>query len=194
MGTTSNDPTTGKPIFNDTPSTQSDLQAAVDYAELLEARSVATYSALSTVPFARAGVIRFVVDEKAYYVHDGSGWAFLAAAPVTIPTSSITLGAGMGFSAGSSIVKVGKVVRLHLRMTRASRLVGNAGEILGTLPEAIRPSNDTPMAVYIISGVGRGFGYINVPSTGVMNVFNFVASETTGSVSVNLTVEATYQL
>lgn len=77
MAVASYDPVTGRPIYdNDITNPAEQFQEAADYAESVGAQSVGSYSALSSVPFKRPGMLRTVTaDGQQYrYVSSSVGW------------------------------------------------------------------------------------------------------------------------
>lgn len=93
MGTTSNDPTTGKPIYNNTPQTTSDLQTAVDYAESVRTYRVATVADLPAVGN-WAGRTIYVGSEKSPRTWDGTSWSQAQSGTDAAGWSYVTLANG----------------------------------------------------------------------------------------------------
>ena len=99
MGYTING-TTGEPVYNNTSSTQADIQAAADYAASLTSQTVSTFANLSTVPYTQVGMIRFVTAENSGYIYTGVtyGWVPIVGgiAAYNIKTSAMS-----GISSGT---------------------------------------------------------------------------------------------
>lgn len=111
MGTTTNDPVTGKPIINNTPQTQSDLQAVADYAASQGPISVGSFSALSSIPFKRAGMVVEVADTGRLYKLKADATTWQAVDRISIYNASPAARSGANWDGVSPIIeKLGSVV------------------------------------------------------------------------------------
>lgn len=114
MGHTLN-PTTGKPSFNNGPSTTADFQASADYTERIGEASVTTVADLEAIPYPRRGEHRYVIADGGVYVYNGAGWdRTVGVSHVQLDTANSTARMvtqyGMGKIVGAASASVSKTV------------------------------------------------------------------------------------
>lgn len=133
MGVTSFDSATGKPVFNSTPQTQSDLQAAADYAASQGPISVGSFSALSSIPFKRAGMVAEVADTGRLYKLKADATTWQAVDRISIYNASPTAREGANWDGVSPLIeKVGSVV-----ITANASSIGNFNWPGGAFPNGL---------------------------------------------------------
>lgn len=155
MGIASTDPNTGKPTYNDISHTQTDLQAAVDFAEKGLGEHVATVGALP----ANGGLVgrRIWVDvDSCYYTWTGSTWMALQQT-IGLVASGGSL--GTGFTAGTG-AQVPRLTRQgNVRILFGTVVFGGGSNYSSTLTLA---SADQPATT-----TARSLGMAMIqPSTG----------------------------
>lgn len=144
MAVNTNDPTTGRPIFNDNdpPDIKVDPGAAASYAEEVGNRIVkADLAALNLYAYKRAGLTGHALDTKTDYVHDGSGWRLWHRAGVAY-TPTLTNFSGSPTVAARYSIAAG-IVNVSVNITMVGANVGTAPEV--SLPIASRAIVGTPL-------------------------------------------------
>lgn len=181
MGIASTDPNTGKPTYNDISHTQTDLQAAADFAEKGLGEHVATSGALPANG-GLAGRHIWVDAENCDYVWNGSVWVALPAVPLTANIST--------FGAGVTPLTGPHVPRLRLvggRVTVAGGVSVTSFANLFTVDVPFRPITDGQFAGAILTSKGGFIGY-TIGSNGLLSLQSgngyIVGSGTAGAASL----------
>lgn len=99
MAVASYDPVSGKPIYdNDITNPAEQFQEAADYAESVGPQSVGSYSALSSVPFKRPGMLRTVTADGQQYRYVSSSVGWLPTGPLPSLAKRRVIGATNNFT------------------------------------------------------------------------------------------------
>ena len=112
-----------------------------------------------------------------------------------VDLSTLALSSGIALSAGGGyIVRRGNQIELNVRITRTFKLVGSGAETLFTVPVGLRPANPEPVAIYVTSGVGRGFGWGFIDTNGLLTVAAPFMDSTSVTGAVTIVAKSVYKV
>jgi hypothetical protein len=156
MSVASNSPTTGKPTFNDVSTTQADIQAAADFAELFAHWRVGPTTDRNNWTTVHEGTYWDDTTDLIVYRYTGGAWVpWWSQWKTFTPTlTGITLGTG-GTVAAKYRYDFGYVIQ-DVLIT-----LGSAGAAVGTLPTVTLPVNAAPVAVPLLQYEGTVIYYQN---------------------------------
>jgi hypothetical protein len=150
LGIASTDLTTFKPTFNDTSSTQADIQAAADYAE--KVGNYLTGLASAKPASARNGFMYTETDTGITWLMASGTWVAIAQVEVA---GTITPASGYTLGTTAILTKRLGVAQLEVQILKSS---GNlvAGATIATLPSGFIPSAFQTTVGQSTNGGGAG--------------------------------------
>jgi len=111
-----------------------------------------------------------------------------------VDLSTLTLASGVALTQGGGYILLrDSTIEYNVRLSRAAKLVGSGSETLFTVPPALRPTNSEPVAVHVLSGVGRGFGWGFIDANGLLTVAAPFMDSTSVAGAVTIVVKSTYK-
>lgn len=172
MGVASTDASTGKPIFNDSSTTQADLQAAADYAASVgnSRRGTTTERNAALSALANGFMWADTTDNRQYKKISGA-WVQIHQAE---SNGTVTPGAGTAIAAGTSLTLKDGRVTLVLALTFS--VAPTPAKLVAYIPAGFRPPARVPGFGINNSGAVMG---IFVEATGDVLIYEHVVTQPT---------------
>jgi hypothetical protein len=183
MAASSNDPTTGSPIFldSDAPDPAVNPTQVAEYAASVGTRLIGSTAERTAYTYAREGLRWYDTTLDREYIHTGSGWVV---AFIPSEDTSVTF-VGIYSSSGASPVRVhvenGRAFMEGIATSTSAGFSTGTNYDLGSIPEAYAPAENQ---LFLVSAGDNNSGRLVVQSSGAM-IFS-VLSAFTGVLSMGL--------